>query len=259
MRLIDRAGWKARPTAVDRGQQPTTSIGRRTEFFVHWLGERPAALRGAALVRWVQAFHIDSRGWADIGYNYAVDQDGTAYVGRGRDVVGAHCLDHNTSGIGVVVLIGSNEHPSPAALATVRELWQDTSHAAGRILTPLGHRDGFQTSCPGDELYRWVHHDLAASHAAPGPVAPPVAAAHHPAPAAAPPYPGHPLATGTRGEAVRIWQQRMVHRGWRLAIDGIYGPASAAVARAFQAEKHLVVDGIVGPRTWAATWSAPVT
>lgn len=255
MNIVSRAGWRARTTAVDRGQQPMVRISDRTEFFVHWLGQRPTALRGPALMRWLQAFHIDRRGWADIGYNYAVDQDGTAYVGRGRDVVGAHCLDHNSSGIGVVVLIGSDEHPTAAALATVRRLWQECSHAAGRVLTPLGHRDGYATACPGDELWRWVHHDLAAATVA-APAAPTVQVSQHPAVV---PYPGHPLAIGARGDAVRTWQERMRHRGWRITVDGAYGPASAAVARAFQAEKGLRVDGIVGPATWSASWAAPIT
>lgn len=256
MDIISRAAWRARRTDVDRGRQPTVDITRRSEFFVHYLAERPAALRGAALMRWVQAFHIDSRGWDDIGYNYAVDIDGRAYVGRGRDVIGAHCLDHNTSGIGVVVLIAADEHPTAAALATVRQLWHATSEAAGHQLHQLGHRDGFPTSCPGDELYRWVHDGM------------PVDGHHHPAPAPqphhhqgadGPPYPGHPLRIGTRGGPVSRWQAKMRDRGWRIAVDGDYGPASADVARAFQAEKGLAVDGIVGPRTWAATWAEPVT
>ena len=59
--------------------------------------------------------------------------------------------------------------------------------------------------------------------------------------------------------AAATWQGRMRQRGWRVTVDGYYGPASRAVCVAFQSEKHLAVDGIVGPVTWAATWEAPVT
>ena len=62
-----------------------------------------------------------------------------------------------------------------------------------------------------------------------------------------------------RGADVRQWQQRMRDRGWRIDVDGEFGPRSAAVAEAFQREKGLHVDGIVGPNTWRAAWTAPKT
>ncbi len=58
---------------------------------------------------------------------------------------------------------------------------------------------------------------------------------------------------------VRTWQQKMRDRGWSMTVDGVYGPASENVCRQFQSEKGLGVDGMVGPATWGATWSAPVT
>jgi len=61
------------------------------------------------------------------------------------------------------------------------------------------------------------------------------------------------------GNDVRTWQMRMVARGWRLSADGWYGPESEKVCRAFQKEKGLAVDGVVGPKTWAAAWTAPIT
>jgi hypothetical protein len=61
---------------------------------------------------------------------------------------------------------------------------------------------------------------------------------------------------------VRTWQTQMLARGWAGlgAADGMYGPASDETCRQFQAEKGLsAVDGLVGPETWGATWTAPIT
>lgn len=80
----------------------------------------------------------------------------------------------------------------------------------------------------------------------------------------APPPPVHPpfrgsLRRGVTGDHVRQWQAQMRARGWTIGVDGIYGVQSERVCRAFQAEKGLRVDGIVGPFTWTASWTAPVT
>jgi peptidoglycan hydrolase-like protein with peptidoglycan-binding domain len=63
----------------------------------------------------------------------------------------------------------------------------------------------------------------------------------------------------TSGPTVRQWQQKMRERGWNLEADGQYGPVSKRSCMNFQREHNLEVDGIVGPRTWKATWEAPST
>ncbi|MFP3968432.1 peptidoglycan-binding protein [Actinomadura fulvescens] len=77
----------------------------------------------------------------------------------------------------------------------------------------------------------------------------------------APAFPGRILRQPPimSGNDVKTWQNRMRARGWKLAADGVYGPASEEVCRAFQREKGLTVDGEVGPKTWAAAWTARVT
>ncbi|MEV8636864.1 peptidoglycan-binding domain-containing protein [Streptosporangium sp. NPDC051023] len=78
----------------------------------------------------------------------------------------------------------------------------------------------------------------------------------------APTWPGRVLRLATplmEGNDVRRWQRQMRARGWSIDVDGIYGRASERTARAFQEEKGLVVDGMVGAVTWRTSWEAEVT
>lgn len=103
----------------------------------------------------------------------------------------------------------------------------------------------------------------------PGPVSPPPPAPRSPAvpppvagpvaPAPPPPAPDVVLGRGNAGGDVRVWQQQMARRGWRLAVDGVFGPQTRSVAWRFQREKGLRVDGLVGRETWVAAWRRPVT
>ncbi len=60
-----------------------------------------------------------------------------------------------------------------------------------------------------------------------------------------------------KGGDVRQWQQKMRDRGWRISVDGDFGRESSRILKAFQKEKGLLVDGILGPRSWTATWTYP--
>jgi len=58
---------------------------------------------------------------------------------------------------------------------------------------------------------------------------------------------------------VATWQKQMAARGWSITADGMYGPGSESVCRQFQQEKGLSVDGLCGPSTWSASWTAPIS
>jgi peptidoglycan hydrolase-like protein with peptidoglycan-binding domain len=49
---------------------------------------------------------------------------------------------------------------------------------------------------------------------------------------------------------VRTLQQILRHRGYALAVDGIFGPITEGAVKDFQQSKGLAVDGIVGQNTW---------
>lgn len=75
---------------------------------------------------------------------------------------------------------------------------------------------------------------------------------------AVPPFLGT-VRQGSRGPAVEAVQARLRDRGWNIAVDGVFGPRTEQMVRAFQADKGLAVDGVVGPVTWDALWTAPIT
>ncbi len=57
---------------------------------------------------------------------------------------------------------------------------------------------------------------------------------------------------GDENHPVRTLQYLLGARGHAVTVDGIFGPATLAAVRAFQAGQHLAVDGVVGPKTWSA-------
>ncbi|HVL82476.1 MAG TPA: N-acetylmuramoyl-L-alanine amidase [Actinomycetota bacterium] len=137
--------------------------------------------QSASIVRSIYAYHVQSNGWDDIGYNFLVDRYGQVFEGRAggldRLVIGAHAAGFNTSSVGVS-LIGTFESvsaPAEALDAVQRVLaWKFDLHhvdptgttqmvSGGSNKYPAGqtvslrtiasHRDVGNTSCPGDGLY----------------------------------------------------------------------------------------------------------
>ena len=59
------------------------------------------------------------------------------------------------------------------------------------------------------------------------------------------------LQSGAAGEAVRELQIALQETGQDPGpIDGVFGSQTEAAVKAFQAERGITVDGVVGPITW---------
>ena len=73
--------------------------------------------------------------------------------------------------------------------------------------------------------------------------------------------PNPTLQSGSTGPDVRRLQRILVMIKVLdyTQIDGMFGSKTEAAVRAFQQDEGLKVDGIVGPRTWAALPPAPNT
>ncbi len=124
-------------------------------------------------VRGVQRFHMEDRGWSDLGYHFLIDPDGVVYEGRYLYVRGSHAGSQpaNADNIGVC-LIGNFEEKMPEqeqldSLFDLIALLEDffgieretlTTHSEIRKEFGLGG-----TACPGalllDEVARFRAED----------------------------------------------------------------------------------------------------
>lgn len=113
----------------------------------------------AARMRQMQAFHMDSRGWCDIGYHFVVSQSGNLYQGRSDERrPGAHVGNQNAGNIGIS-FIGNYEVSQPPQVqldaASRLMAWiKDTYDIPWNRNSIKGHREwpGQTTSCPGSNL-----------------------------------------------------------------------------------------------------------
>ena len=261
MHLVTRTEWGA------PAETPAADMATAQGVKIHWIGGpyTTPAQHGPecdAEVRAIRQEHLSNpdQHWVDIAYNFVVCQHGVVYEARGlRKESGANGDQPlNKKDYAICGVQGTNEQLSDGLKGGLRDAieYMQANGAGPEI---LAHRDGYSTDCPGDELYAWVHAGAPRPGGVPSP-APSPAPSHEPAPS----WPGRYLRNDPgqammHGDDVRDWQQRMHDRGWAIAVDGWYGPSSAHVCGQFQAEKGLTVDQVVGPVTWAAAWTTPVS
>ncbi|MCH2162936.1 MAG: peptidoglycan recognition protein family protein [Phycisphaerales bacterium] len=126
---------------------------------VHHDGMRPfwdaSATAGATRLDLIRRGHL-RRGWADIGYHFAIDRGGTSWACRPLNWQGAHVEHCNEGNVGIVVLGNFEEQqPSRAQLLALRKLLGEVTTAyripAGNVRT---HQEwpSAATACPGRHL-----------------------------------------------------------------------------------------------------------
>lgn len=266
--LISRGEWGARPP---KSRSPM--LAPLGESVVHWEGPQLWAGvnvhdlathdRCAAKVRGIQNFHMGGI-YADIAYNHVACPHGYVFEGRGGGIAnGANGNTHiNSHRYAVCALLGQNDPITPDLLDALAWTLGVYVAIAGAPNAADGHRDVNTTACPGEELHWWANAWHAGAVPMPGPQPPP-----QPLPAPGPigsfpPWPGRVLRLTKpmmRGSDIGTYQDRLAKRGWKIDVDCTFGPQTDRIVRAFQREKGLLVDGKVGPVTWAAAWTAPVT
>jgi uncharacterized protein with LGFP repeats len=166
--ISTRAAWSAneslRRVAPEYGQVKLGFIHHTVSSNTYTAAQVPAMIRG------MYAYHVQTLGWNDIGYNFLIDRFGRIWEGRfggmARAVVGAQTLHYNTVSTGVSAIGNFDIAQPPQAMINAFKrifAWKlslagipakGTVVANGKSSQRIsGHRDGFATACPGRFLY----------------------------------------------------------------------------------------------------------
>jgi hypothetical protein len=136
-------------------------MGPILRITIHHDGMAPVALRSrgdvAHRLEFIRRSHAN-RGWADIGYHYAIDPEGRIWECRPVRLQGAHVKDHNENNLGIVVLGNFDEQvPTAAALTSLDNFVSDRMRAfrlpISRVHT---HQEFTPTACPGRNLQGYM-------------------------------------------------------------------------------------------------------
>lgn len=180
--VISRAQWGADESM--RCEDPTYDDGLAGVVVHHTAGRNDySQAESVAIVRGIYAYHAQTLGWCDIGYNALVDKYGQIFEGHfgglDRPVQGAHAggFNKNTAGI---AFMGNHEseEPTQVAVTSMGQLigWRTriagldplgttTMISEGTDFTPFAegeqvqlpvvfsHRDVGNTACAGDAAY----------------------------------------------------------------------------------------------------------
>ncbi|GLH07349.1 uncharacterized protein GBIM_12823, partial [Gryllus bimaculatus] len=149
LRIMQRKEWLAQPLAA-----PLPILTTPVPYVIisHTATEQCLKIAECILqVRTVQTFHIESRGWWDIGYNFLVGGDGFAYTGRGWDTIGAHAYGYNNVSIGISFIGTFNTVLPPARQLTAAKQLIELGVKLGKISENyklLGHKQVSATESP---------------------------------------------------------------------------------------------------------------
>jgi peptidoglycan recognition protein len=166
--LVRRSGWGAK---APRGR--STAIPTPVAYlFLHHSASPDG---GPEVVRAIQRFHQDTRGWADIAYTWLYSpRDRVFYEGRGPGISGAHTKGYNHNGHAVCIL--GNYEASKLPTTAIDDLaewatWHGETWGPG-VYTP--HRQVGATACPGKNVIAVLDtiNDLASADPQPLPVEP---------------------------------------------------------------------------------------
>lgn len=130
---------------------------KATDFIIIHASYTPADMDIG--VEEIRRWHVEERGWRDVGYHYVIRRNGTVEEGRGLDEQGAHAAGYNDRSLGVCMVGGMRDSKADCnftvqqwyALANLVRGLKDVFPEAQTI----GHRDVAAKECPTFDAKAW--------------------------------------------------------------------------------------------------------
>lgn len=269
-RIYTCADWAARPPAgpiVVENHRPTYIVVHHTVDPGNVDDYSKAGAFWAA--RWIQDFHMDTRGWIDTGQQFTNSRGGYLMEGRHRSlevlrggtkhVQGANVGSHNSECIGIENEGLYSTEDVPGVLWD--SLVQLVAYMAQQYeIDPefiKGHRDFNSTECPGQVLYERLP-ELRDE------VSRLLGYAARRAPATEWPL----LKPGDTGPKVIAAQRLLRDQGLKVPTDGVFGPSTKDAVRSFAesrgvpaatcyASAHADESGFLGSDLWPLLTNDP--
>lgn len=157
MNYVTRAQWGARnPRAIN-------GLSRVDTLVFHYSAadadEQSDHKRCAARVKGIQNYHMDTKGWQDIAYNFLICKHGYVFEGRGWSARSAATGNDNNHTLACCFL-GDDTKNRDDVTAAGRKAMVELAKVFVRVFPYgrqfKGHRDFMGTECPGDEIHGFV-------------------------------------------------------------------------------------------------------
>ena len=113
----------------------------------------------------IKHWHVNERGWRDVGYHYVIKRNGEVELGRNIKDTGAHARGYNSKSVGICMVGGMAEDNS------IEDNFTDKQWTALLDLTKqtlenypdakvIGHNEISKKDCPCFNVQKWKEDNL---------------------------------------------------------------------------------------------------
>ena len=108
----------------------------------------------------IRKWHVEERGWSDVGYHYLIRRDGSVETGRDIERPGAHAVGHNSHSIGLAIAGGKargDESPTNFTQAQWNSLEDFVVSLVEQFpdANVIGHNEVSSKDCPTFDVKQW--------------------------------------------------------------------------------------------------------